>query len=50
MLSSAFARIFFALQGLYFDKFGQIEFGLAKIKAKKCFYCIGIYFIWFSLD
>ena len=37
MLSSAFAWKNYALQGLNFDNFGQIEYGLAKIKAKPVF-------------
>ena len=38
----------YALEGLNFEKFGQIEYSLAKIKAKM-FSCLGIYFVWFRL-
>ena len=37
----------YAFPGFNFKKIGQIEYGLAKIKAK-CF-SIGIYFVWFRL-
>ena len=48
MLSSAFAWKSYALQGLNFDKPGQIEYGLAKIKAKPVF--LAWVFILFGLD